>query len=64
MSYTLGQKGQRPWTWLQVAEERNHKDCTDGRTWRWKEQWELQGGEEAKQEQALVREMTTQREYQ
>jgi len=64
MSYTLGQEGQRLWTWLLVAEWWGHKYCTDGRMWMWERLWELQGVEESRQERALAREMTTQREDQ
>lgn len=64
MNHTLAQEGQRPWAWLLAAEKWWHKGCTGGRVWRWRGPWELQGVVESRQEQVLVREMTTQRDDQ
>ena len=62
MRHTLGQVGQRPWTWVLVAEEWRHKDCTDGQVRTWQGPWELKGVKESRQEQAPAPEKMTQRE--
>jgi hypothetical protein len=66
MRHTLGQEGQRPWIWVLAAEEWRRRGCKGGRVRTWQGPWELQGVEEAKQEQALklklTRETMTQRE--